>query len=162
MSWLSTLFSGDKTATNASNSLINTGNVATNAGLSDTTSASKFFQGILNGNYSSLAPAISGIQKQGSQSLQTLSQFGNRSGGTNAKAQTAQDTTRSSINDLIAQLTGTAASNLGSLGSSLLNTGTSATTSGAGISLQNKSLVDQLLNSVGSGVGAGLVKWATN
>jgi hypothetical protein len=160
MSWLSSLFSGDKTATNASNSLLNTGAQATGQGFGDVSSASNFFNSILSGNSSVLAPQIGSIQKQGQQQKQTLSQFGNRGGGTNAEAQTIGDSTKSSINDLITQLTGTAASSLGSLGSSLLNTGTNATSQGAQISLQNKSLIDSLLQSVGAGAGSALTKWA--
>lgn len=160
MSWLSSLFEGDPTATAASKGLINTGATATGAGLADTTDASKFYQGLMSGNTSVVAPQINAIQKQGSQALQTASQFGNRSGGTNASAQMAQDSTRSSINDLIAQLTGTGASTLASLGSNLLNTGTRSTAQGADISLQNKSIVNQLLQSVGAGVGSAATKWA--
>lgn len=161
MSWLSDLFHGDKTATKASDSLLNTGSQATGQGFADTGDASNFFHSILNGDTSKvLAPQISSIQKQGQQKLQTLSQFGNRSGGTNAEAATTGDTTRSSINDMVSSLLGTSASGLASLGSNLLNTGTNATGQGAQISLQNKSMIDQLLNSVGSGAGAALTKWA--
>lgn len=154
MSWLSDLFHGDKAATNASNSLLNTGGQETSAGLTDTSDASKFFHSILSGNAAStLAPQIGSIQKQGQQKLQTLDQFGNRGGGTNAEAQTAGDTTTANINDLIASLTGSAANSLGTMGSSLLNAGTNATSQGAQISLQNKSQLDSLLNQFASGAG---------
>jgi hypothetical protein len=157
MSWLSSLFSGDKTATQASSSLLKTGSQATGQGLGDVGSAAAFWQNILSGGGTkALAPQISGIQQQGQQKLQTLDQFGNRSGGTAAEAATTADTTRASINDLIASLTGSAATNLGSIGSNLLSTGTGATTAGADISLQNKSLFANLLNSVGQGVGKGI------
>lgn len=161
MSWVSDLFHGDKTATNASNSLLNTGATATGEGQTASSDALNFFHSLLNGGASkTLAPQISSIQKQGSQKLQTLSQFGNRSGGTNSEAQTTGDTTRSSINDLIASLTGSAASSEASLGTNLLGIGTSSTGEGAQLSLENKSLVDSLLQSVGAGAGSALTKWA--
>lgn len=162
MSWLTSLFEGDPTATAASKSLINTGSVATGAGLGDVNDASKFYRGIMGGDTSVIAPQISAIQKQGSQALQTASQFGNRSGGTNATVQMSQDSTRASINDLIAQLTGTGASTLATLGTNLLNTGTRSTAQGADISMQNKSIVNQLLQSVGGAVGGAATKWALN
>ena len=74
-----------------------------------------------------LAPQISGITGQAQQQKNTLAQFGDRSGGNNSKAQTIDDTTRASINDMIAKLTGSAASGLGTLGTSSLGLGLSAT-----------------------------------
>lgn len=154
MSWLSSLFSGDKAATTASSSLLNTGSQATGQGMGDISSAAGFWNNILSGGGTkALAPQISGIQQQGQQKLQSLGQFGTRSGGTAAEAATTADTTRSSINDLIQSLTGSAATNLGSIGQNLLNTGTAATAKGADISIENKSLFSNLLSSVGGGFG---------
>jgi hypothetical protein len=68
---------------------------------------------------------MSTVNKQGQQQKQTLAQFGNRGGGTNATAQTIGDTTRSTIDAAVSSLTGNAASALGASGSSLLSTGLS-------------------------------------
>jgi uncharacterized protein YejL (UPF0352 family) len=161
MSWLSSLFSGDKGVNNAASSLMGTGAAATAQGMGDIGSASTFWNNILQGNAAkSLAPQIGSIRKQGQQKIQTLSQFGNRGGGTNAAAASVGDTTNANINDLIASLTGSAASNLGNLGSNLLNTGVSATQSGAQLKMQNKSLFSDLLNQAASGAGSALTKWA--
>lgn len=127
MSFFSGLFGGSNPTLNSQ--LGTLGGIAGNTssqGVSDVSSASKFFQSILSGDTKSLAPQIGGIQKQGQQQKQTLSQFGNRSGGTNASAQTIDDKTKSSINDMIASLTGGAASSLGSLGTSLIGQGLGA------------------------------------
>jgi hypothetical protein len=128
MSFLSGLFGGSNPTLN--NQIGQLGQVAGNAtkqGESDTTDASNFFHSLLSGNgMKALAPQVAGIKGQGQQQLQSLSQFGNRSGGTNAAGQQSQDKTRASINDMITSLTGSAASNLGSLGSNLLSTGLSA------------------------------------
>jgi hypothetical protein len=100
-----------------------TGEGAVNTGLG-------FEEGILSGDQAKqaqlLAPEISNIQKQGQQQIQTASQFGNRSGGVNAAAQNNVDTQRSAVNDMIAKLLGSSASNVTSTGENLLNTGLQA------------------------------------
>lgn len=53
----------------------------------------------------------------------TLAQFGNRSGGTNSAAATVDDSTRSNIADMVARLTGGAASSVASIGASSLGAG---------------------------------------
>ncbi len=159
MSWLSTLFNGNSSVNKAATGLTSTGSQLTGAGQADTGAASNFFQNILNGGASKvLAPQISSIQKQGQQQLQTLSQFGNRSGGTNAAAQQVGSNTNANINDLIASLTGSSAQSLGSLGTNLLNIGSNDTLGGAQLTLQNKSMFDQLLASIGQGAGSAATK----
>lgn len=155
MSWLSTLFTGSNPTLNTQiPALTNTGSTATSLGLNDATTSSNFFRGLLNGNTSVVAPQISSIQKQGSQALQTASQFGNRSGGTNASAQMASDSTRSSINDFIAQLTGVGATSLAQQGTALTNTGINAYGAAANESQARvKNIQDSLL---GSGISSGL------
>src|SRR5277367_3568143 len=95
-----------------------------------TTSAGNFFQGLLSGNPAQtaklLAPQIKAQQDQAQQQKQTMAQFGDRSGGTTAKAQTIDDTTRASIGKMISDLTGQAATQTASMGQSLLNTGMNA------------------------------------
>ena len=101
-----------------------------NTGEGDINQANGFWSSILSGDPTKigqvLGPQIQAIQQQGQQQKQTLSQFGNRSGGTNAKARTIGDTSRSEVNNMISNLTGSAASNLGSLGTSLFGQGTAA------------------------------------
>jgi hypothetical protein len=156
MSWLSTLFNGNSTVNNASSSLLNTGASTTGAGMADTSAASSFFNSILSGNMKSLAPQVGAITKQGQQQKQTLSQFGNRSGGTNAQAQSIGDTTTANINSLFQGASTSAANSLGSLGTNLLGIGTNATDAGASLSLQNKSLFSQLLSQFANGAGKGV------
>lgn len=137
MSFAGALFGGSNPTLNSQiGTLGSIAGSSTKEGQTDTSDASKFFQSILAGDDKSLAPQIGSIKKQGQQKLQTLSQFGNRSGGTNATANSVGDTTTASINDLIQSLTGSAASNLGSLGTSLTNTGLSAYSQQAGVSQQ--------------------------
>lgn len=101
-----------------------------NQGEGDINAASGFWNSILSGDPAKigqvLGPQIQAIEGQGQQQKQTLGQFGNRSGGTNAKAQTIGDTTRSEVNNMVSNLTGSAASNLGSMGQNLLGQGTAA------------------------------------
>lgn len=111
-------------------SLGNLANFGSSEGEKNTLDADNFFRSILSGDQSKigqvLGPEISGINKQGQQQKMTASQFGNRSGGTNAGNQMIDDKSRSTIDQLIAQLTGSAASSLGSSGSSLLSLGKSS------------------------------------
>lgn len=99
-------------------------------GEKDVNQAGGFWSSILSGDPAKigqvLGPQIQAIQGQGQQQKQTLAQFGNRSGGTNATSQRIGDTTRSNVNNLVGNLTGAAAGNLGSLGTNLLSQGTSA------------------------------------
>jgi hypothetical protein len=90
------------------------------------TAAGNFFSGLLPGNAAQtarlLAPQIKTQQQQAQQAKQTMAQFGNRSGGTNAKAQTIDDTARANIGDMISKLTGQAATGAADIGKSMLDT----------------------------------------
>ena len=92
-----------------------------------TSQAGDFFSTLLGGDPAKtaklLAPQIQTMQKQGQQAKNTMAQFGNRSGGTNAKAQTIDDTTRANIDNMISTLTGQAASGAASIGQNLIDTG---------------------------------------
>jgi hypothetical protein len=100
MSWLSGFFGGSNPTLNSQISgLGQIGATQSGIGATDTSAASTFFQNILAGNTKSIAPQINSIQKQGSEKLKTLSEFGNRSGGTNSEAATTGDKTTASIND---------------------------------------------------------------
>jgi hypothetical protein len=106
------------------NSMVGLQNFDTSQGEAATLAANDFWQSILSGDPGKisqvLGPQMSAINKQGQQEKQTISQFGNRGGGQNAQGQTIDDNTRSSINDLISRLTGSAAGALGASGASLL------------------------------------------
>jgi hypothetical protein len=95
-----------------------------------TTSAGNFFTGLLSGNPAQtaklLAPQIKGIQDRTQQAKQTAAQFHNRSGGTNAKMQTADDTARAKVSDMVTDLTGKAATASADLGKSLIDQGMDA------------------------------------
>ena len=109
------------------------GKFGTSAGEADISAANNFWTSILSGDPGKisqvLGPAISGINKRGQEEKKTLGEFGNRSGGTNAEAQSIDDTTRGAVTTMTSDLTGKAGSELGSLGTGLLNTGLSATSS---------------------------------
>ncbi|HWF67293.1 MAG TPA: hypothetical protein VN670_08310 [Acidobacteriaceae bacterium] len=100
---------------------------ATGVGKGAVNSAQALYQALLGGDPSKiaklLAPQISTMAKQGNQKIQTASQFGNRSGGTNAGNQQVTDTTRANVDNMISSLTGQAATNEGNMGNDLLNAG---------------------------------------
>ncbi|HEY6026262.1 MAG TPA: hypothetical protein VIV09_05115 [Pseudolabrys sp.] len=98
-------------------------------GQNDITSAEDFWRGIMSGDPTKinaiLAPQIKGIRERGQQQIQTASQFGDRSGGTNAGLQMVQDKTASAINEMIDELTGKGAEVMGNLGLGLTGQGMS-------------------------------------
>jgi hypothetical protein len=108
----------------------NLANFATSHGEADIASADKFWKGIMSGDPNKIAsllgPETSAINKQGQQELKTTEEFGNRSGGTNAKAQQSGDRTRQIYDSMVSNLVGQGASALGASGSSLLAAGASA------------------------------------
>lgn len=110
--------------------LSNVGNFGTSTGEADISAASDFWQAILSGDSTKLSKALgpeySAISKRGGQELKTLSEFGTRSGGTGAAQQEVGDKEREQASNLEGSLYGAAASNLGTMGSGLLNTGLSA------------------------------------
>ena len=118
----------------AENALLGAGNFGIGQGEGDILASDNFFKAILSGDPAQiskvLGPTMSAINKQGQQSKQTASQFGNRGGGTNAFMQTTDDTTRSAIDKTIADLTGTAATSLGTGGRGLFASGISSTGAG--------------------------------
>lgn len=108
----------------------NLASFATSQGEANILASDNFWRSILSGDPTQiskvLGPEMTAINRQGQQKKKTASEFGNRGGGTNAGMQMTDDTTRSSIDSLIADLTGKSAGALGASGSSLLNTGLSA------------------------------------
>lgn len=131
MSFFGSLFGGqNKTLSGDINQFGSIGGYATGQGESDTTAASTFWKSILSGDKSqiskALAPEISAQQGEVAQGKKTLAEFGNRSGGTTAKAASMDSTARGNITNLIGNLTNSAAGGLASTGSSLLSTGLGA------------------------------------
>lgn len=108
-------------------SLYGTSGTAANMGMGDLSASTDFMKAILSGDPAKigqvLGPQIRAVKEQGQQAKQTAAEFGNRSGGGNARMQRIDDTTRSNINDMIASLTGSAVSGLNSTGGSLLGMG---------------------------------------
>ena len=99
-------------------------------GQSDTNQAGNFFSSILSGDSSkisrALAPEISAAKTSNAQDQKTNTEFGTRSGGTTASNAAATDKLHSYITNLIGSLTGSSASNLASLGTSLTGQGLGA------------------------------------
>ena len=128
MGFFGSLFGGSNPTLNSGiNNVGNIAGFASGQGQGDLTSASKFWQSILSGDPSkisqSLAPEISANQKQGQEAKNQLAQFGTRSGGTASAGAGIDAAGRGNMINLIGGLQSGAASNLGSMGSSLLNTG---------------------------------------
>ena len=164
MSWISSLFGGNKGTLQNEDTLSNTGGAAIGAGQNLTGAAGDFYKTLLSGDPGAitklLAPQINSIGKQTQQKKQAASQFGNRSGGTNAEMQAAGDQSRGTINDLVSNLQGSAAGGAASLGTSLLGQGIGATQGAGSLGIQRQQLTNQMMSSVGSGIGSLLgVNW---
>jgi len=110
--------------------LTSTSGFATGEGMGDIKLADNFWKSILSGDPNKiskvLGPQTSAINKQAQQQKKTLSEFGNRGGGTNAASQEAGDSVRKSYDSMVSDLTGKAAGALGASGSSLLGQGIGA------------------------------------
>jgi hypothetical protein len=138
-------------------------NFASSQGQSDILKSDNFWKAILSGDPTQLSkvlgPEFSAINKQGQQKKKTASEFGNRSGGVNAEMQMADDSTRTSIDQMIANLTGNAASALGASGQSLLSAGFSgheaAFSEADTIQKQHAAQMNDLFNSIAEVAGAG-------
>lgn len=131
MSWLGGLFTGSNPTLNGD--IGNAGNImgfGTGVGEGDIGAASAFDETLLDGNPAQvaklLAPQIKNISDQANQSIATKSEFGNRTGGTNASNQQTTDTARANVDNMVSELTGQAATNLGNLGTSTLGLGLTA------------------------------------
>lgn len=103
---------------------------AIGSGEGDITASQTFLRDILSGDptkiATALAPEISAGQQQASQAKKTAAEFGTRSGGTASTLANIDAAQRGNIINLAGGLQSSAASNLGSLGSSLLSTGIGA------------------------------------
>lgn len=169
MGFFGSLFGGSNPT--LSSTINQTGGLASflnDTGTKDTATASNFMNTLVSGNSSDvsklLAPQIEGIQKRNQQTKQQLAEFGGRSGGTTGAMLASDDDVHAQINDLIAKLTGSAVSGLSSTGATLLNEGTNALNSEAGMSQEQ--LKDQqggifgnaISQILGSATGFGLGK----
>jgi hypothetical protein len=147
----------------------NAGNIngfGTAVGEGDISAASGFYNDLLSGNQAKeaqlLAPEIGTIQSEGQQANQTAAQFHNRSGGTNASAQQNMDKQRSSVNDMIAKLTGGAASGLANIGENALSTGLRANEVQSGETQQKqKNRQGSLLSGIINGAADAGLDYAT-
>jgi len=130
------------------------GSFATNLGESSMTKSKDYWSSLLSGDASksakALAPQISASKVAGQQQNKTGAEQGTRSGGTAASTAATNDTTRANITKLLGSLTSNAASSLGSLGSSALNTGISA------LSQQEQASQQQMENWSNSILGKGI------
>jgi hypothetical protein len=161
-SFLSGIFGGSAPGlTQSENTAGSVTSSETGAGVKNLNNASDFWNTILSGDQQAigklLAPQISDIQKRGNEQIQTESQFGNRSGGTNASNQTNIDSQRQQVEQMIAQLTGQAAGQVGNLGATQLGFGLDANQQRAQTAEQNlqnqqNSLLGNILGQVGGAV----------
>lgn len=142
--------------------LTSAGGVATQTGESDLDASSKFMQAILSGDASkitqALAPQISAAKTSAGQTNKTTAEMGTRSGGNAATMNASNDKVHSDITNLVGNLTGGAASSLGSEGAGLLSTGINANEAGFGeadtMQKQRAAQWNDLFNSVASTAGA--------
>jgi len=164
--FLSGLFTGSNPT--LSGDIGNAGNImgfSTATGEGDIRNASGFYDTLLGGNSAAeakmLAPEIQTMQNQGQQQINTTSEFGNRSGGTNASNQQTTDRTRANIDNMISQLTGQAASGEAAMGQGLLGTALSANQLQSDESQkrkenQNNSILGGMVGGTMGGIGAGI------
>lgn len=143
----------------AGKGLLGLGNFSASQGEGDILAADNFWKSILSGDPNQvskvLGPEFSAINKRGQESKKTASEFGNRSGGTNAGMQMTDDTTRSEIDKLMASFTSTAASHLGNTGASLLGTAVGADTSAFGAARDMKGdWIKNVLGALETGISA--------
>lgn len=149
------IFSGSNpTLTSDINNAGGISGFGTSVGEGDISAASGFYSDLLSGNQAKiselLAPEIGNIQKQGNEQIQTAAEFGNRSGGTNASAQSNIDDQRAKVNDMVSKLTGGAASGLASIGTSML--GDAITANGQQAELSQEKLKNEQNSIFGQGI----------
>lgn len=150
MGFWSSFFGGkDENLNKAINQFGSIGGWATGQGQNALGKALQFQTDVVSGDQSkiarSLGPEIKSIQSQKDQALKSTAEFGNRSGGNNAKNQTIGDTARSSINDMVTKLMNSSVTSLASEGSTLLDQGMTATAKNVELSQQR---IDNWRNSI--------------
>lgn len=161
------IFGGTASSTDRSQELNQWGNLSDIAGFgkkkgeSNINQASTFYSDILSGDptkqAAAIAPETATIEGQAEQQKKTSSEFGNRSGGTNATNQMIDTNAKSSVNDLINKLLTTSASSLTSIGENELSLGETAAGTLASDTETSRQFDKQQENQMGSGI-AGLLK----
>lgn len=131
MGFWGSLFGGSNPTVNAGiQQAGDTSTWATSKGKNLMGGAADWLSGLMSGDTAKtaklLAPQIATQEQQAQQQKQKMAQFGNRSGGINAAAQTIDDKTRANINSMISTLTGSAVSGAGSMGQGMIDTGLKA------------------------------------
>jgi hypothetical protein len=157
MSWFDSLFTGQNSSLNSD--IAGTGQAAstlTNQGEKYSNKAGDWWSGILNGDASkvskTLSPYITDIKTSENQDNKSGAEFGTRSGGTAASAAANTDKAHSDVTKLIGSLTGSAASSLGSLGTSMTGQGLQAYSEN---SQESQMRIQNWHNSIlGQGIGA--------
>lgn len=130
-------------------------------GEKDVLKGSDFWSSILSGDMGKiskvLGPELSAVNKKAQQRKKTTALFGNRGGGNNAVMNSIDDSTTSSIHDMISKLTGSAATNLTNTGTSLFGSGISATSDAFDEAKtmhdQNQAKWQDIFNSIGTIAG---------
>lgn len=120
-------------------------------GEGDTTAASTYFNNLLTDPTKALAPEIAADNGQIEQQRLTNSEFGNRSGGTNASTQAAEGAGRGDIIKLMAGEQGKAAGELGTLGTTLTGQGAGALGDEANLAETRRSQVNNDVSNVAQG-----------
>lgn len=155
MSWIGSLFGGQNETLNQNIGNLGQGaGFATKTGQSGVAASSDFMHGLLSGDPGKigtlLAPQIGQAQKRGQQAKQTMSQFGSRSGGTTAAANSIDDKTRGDVTGMVSSLTGDAVSGLSSMGQGLIAQGS------AGYQAQDEASQIRMQNWLNSILGKGI------
>lgn len=140
------------------NALFGSSAFATGQGEGDISSSDQFLRAILSGNNAQimqlLSPQVNAIKTSAQNQKLSNAEFGNRSGGEVSSNNAINDTTRGDISGLVGNLTGTAASTLGSHGESLLGMGMSGNNAAFGqaqtMQKQRASQWNDLFNSIAS------------
>lgn len=149
------------------------GKNAVKEGLGAQTDALNFFQTLLKGDRGQIAnllgPAFSNIQNQTQSARNTNSEFGNRSGGTNASTQNAEEDAQKQIQALISSIFPSAAGQVASIGGqiegegqNLINTAASAADSLTGHAETARQTDIQQSNALGASIGDIFAKLAQN
>jgi hypothetical protein len=157
-SFLSSIFGGSSPGlTTAGNTAGSISNFNNNAGQTNETDASNFYQGILSGDPSKIAaveaPEIAAGQQQTQQAKNQAAEFGTRSGGTAATGEAADSANRANIINLTGQLQQGAAAGEAGLGENQSSTGLTANGQQAAISQEQ---LQNMMNSIlGKGISSG-------
>jgi hypothetical protein len=140
------------------NALFGSSAFATGQGEGDITASDQFLRAILSGNNAQimqlLSPQVNAIKTSAQNQKLSNAEFGNRSGGMVSSNNAIDNTTRGDISGLVGNLTGTAASTLGSHGQGLLGLGMSGNNAAFGqaetMQKQRASQWNDLFNSIAS------------